>query len=113
MTESARLALRRQLHLLRCGGSRAVHRIRWICNNAAKLFPNLERVANAPPFYDALALDGARAVRPPAALLETSRRFGNAFLYHRVGNATVTRSARPTLRWQLRLLRCGSSRAGY
>ena len=113
MTESARLALRRQLHLLCCGGSRAAHRIRWICNNAAELFPNLERVANASPFYDAPALDGARAVRPPAALLETSRRFGNAFLYHRVGHATVTRSARPTLRWQLRLLRCGSSRAGY
>ncbi len=78
-----------------------------------KIFPNLERVANAPPFYDALALDSTRAGRPSAALLETSRRFGNAFLYHRIGHTTVTRSAQPTLRWQLHLLRCGSSRAGY
>jgi hypothetical protein len=36
VTESVQLALRRQLHLLRCGSSRAAHRIRWICNTMTK-----------------------------------------------------------------------------
>ena len=114
MTESVQPTLRCQLHLLRCGSSRAGHRIRWICSNMTKQFlPNLERAANASLCYGVLALDSTCAGRQSATLLETSLRFGSAFLYHKNGHTTVARSAQPTLRWQLHLLRCGSSRAGY
>ena len=37
--------------------------------------------------------------------------FGDAFLYHKTGNTTVTWSAQPTLRWQAQLPHCESSRA--
>ena len=56
---------------------------------------------NAQPFSDALAIDGTYARRRSAILLEQVPALGNAFLYHKTENITVTWSAQPTLRWQI------------